>query len=257
MIFAQITDCHIMADPDHPHNQQLRAVVGQINATEEQPGFVVATGDLTNDGEEDQYRQLGQILEGLEMPLYVIPGNHDHRERLLALFRHEGYLPTEPPFMHYAINHHPVRIIALDTKETDEHFGRLCEERLHWLSIRLAEERERPTVIIMHHPPFETGVKIMDVDRCLDGAAFAAVVAKSHNVQRIMCGHVHRPSFVWFAGTIASVCPSTAFHLEPALMVERTDYQLTSEPAAFQLHMWTGESGLVTHTVQVATGEQA
>jgi 3',5'-cyclic-AMP phosphodiesterase len=255
MIFAQITDCHVMADPDHPHNRQLRTVVGQINGIQEEPRFVLASGDLTNDGEADQFQQLGEILGALDMPLYVIPGNHDDREPLLALFRDKGYLPTEPPFMHYAINHHPVRVIALDTKEEGEHFGRLCEKRLRWLSIRLAEEREQPTVIVMHHPPFETGIQIMDVDRCLDGPAFAAIVAKSHNIERILCGHVHRPGFTRFAGTIASICPSTAFHLEPAILVEQKDYLVTREPPAFQLHVWAGEAGLVSHTIQVDMGD--
>lgn len=252
MIFAQITDCHIEADPDHLHNQQLRATVQQINGIKEKPCFVLASGDLANGGTLQQYRQLDEILSHLDMPLYVIPGNHDNRDNMLETFGHKGYLPKEPPFMHYAINHHPVRVIALDTKEGDEHFGRLCEERLRWLSIKLAKERERPTVIVMHHPPFETGVKIMDVDRCLDGPAFADIVAKSHNVERVLCGHVHRPAFTRFAGTIASVCPSTAFHLTPSLMVECKEYQLTDEPAGFQLHVWSGEVGLVSHTINVA-----
>ena len=125
MIFAQITDCHVAADPEHQHNQNLRAVVKQINATEERPRFVLASGDLANNGEPEQYEQLAEILGDLEIPIYVIPGNHDKREGLLAMHGDKGYLPTDPPYMHYAINHHPVRIIALDTKENDEHFGRL------------------------------------------------------------------------------------------------------------------------------------
>ena len=248
MIFAQISDTHVTADADHPHNIQLRAVVQQINATLERPTFVLASGDLANEGQDDEYAQLGEILSGLDMPLYVIP---DNREPLLELYRDKGYLPTDPPFLHYAINHHPVRVIALDTKEGDEQFGRLCEERLRWLSVRLAEDRDYPTVIMMHHPPFETGIKIMDADRCLDGPEFAAVVSKSHNVERILCGHVHRGAFTRFAGTIASVCPSTAFHLEPLINTDVKDYTIIEERPAFQIHLWTGESGLVTHTVRV------
>lgn len=257
MIFAQISDTHVSAEPDHPHNQQLRTVVECINRTREKPAFVLATGDLANCGEGGEYEQLDKILSALDMPLYVIPGNHDNRELLLDLYRNKGYLPIDPPHLHYAINHHAVRIIALDTKEGDEQFGRLCEDRLHWLSVRLAEDRDYPTVIMMHHPPFDTGVKIMDADRCLDGAEFATVVSESHNVERILCGHVHRGAFTRFANTVASVCPSTAFHLEPLINVDSKNYTVVDERPAFQLHMWSGEAGLVTHTIRVPQGYTA
>ncbi len=253
MIFAQISDPHVRAESDHPNNVNLRASVQRINETREKPEFVLATGDLANDGLDGEYEQLGEIFADLDMPLYVIPGNHDQREPLRVLYGRKGYMSTNnPPYIQYAVNHHAVRIIAMDTKEGDEQFGRLCEERLQWLSVVLAEERDQPTVVMMHHPPFDTGIRIMDADRCLDGDELAAVIAKAHNVERVLCGHVHRAVFTRFAGTIASICPSTAFHLEPLLNVDVDDYSVVDEQPAFQLHNWSGETGLVTHTIRVS-----
>ena len=53
-----------------------------------------------------------------------------------------------------------MRLIALDTLVRASH-GELCEERLAWLEARLGES-DRPTVLFMHHPPFDCGIDAFD-----------------------------------------------------------------------------------------------
>ena len=61
----------------------------------------------------------------------------------------------------------------------------------------------------MHHPPFVVGLPAMDA-MGLDGKeAFADVIRGHPQVERIVCGHVHRAITRRFAGTVASSCPST------------------------------------------------
>ena len=42
-----------------------------------QPEVVIASGDLTHRGLRSQHEKAAAFLRGLELPLVVIPGNHD------------------------------------------------------------------------------------------------------------------------------------------------------------------------------------
>lgn len=57
---------------------------------------------------------------------------------------------------------------------------------------RLAEEPDRPTIIIMHQPPSDSGISFIDAYCCRNGARMAAIVSRYAAVERILCGHVHR-----------------------------------------------------------------
>ena len=110
-------------------------------------------------GRPEEYAVLNRLIEPLRMPVYAIPGNHDERRAFKEAFAAHTYLPSDGEFLHYAIEDYPLRLIGLDTTIPGEEGGMMCAERLSWLDARLSEERERPTAIFMHHPPFLTGSK--------------------------------------------------------------------------------------------------
>ena len=86
----------------------------------------------------------------------------------------------------------------------------LCAERLAWLEDVLTSGRERPTVVFMHHPPFRTGIDHMDVIGLAAGDAFGAIIERHPQVERVLCGHLHRAIQVRWRGTLAATAPSTA-----------------------------------------------
>lgn len=161
MMIAQITDTHVQAAPDHlpggDASGRLLKVVRALNATRPMLDLVLVTGDLVNDGGVADYRHLRAILSHLEMPYFVIPGNHDNREALRDVFRQDGYLP-ESGYLQYVVEGFPLRLVGLDTLRENHDGGRLCLDRLHWLERTLEEARETPTVLFMHHVPFLTGL---------------------------------------------------------------------------------------------------
>jgi 3',5'-cyclic AMP phosphodiesterase CpdA len=75
--FAIITDSHLFSQPDHRFDKALIDAVNQVNALTPQPDFVVFTGDIAQNGREDQLVKGKGILSKLKMPLKVIPGEHD------------------------------------------------------------------------------------------------------------------------------------------------------------------------------------
>ena len=255
MILAQITDLHISRPDAAPERRfqtgaHLERCVAHLNALPNRPDLVVATGDLVHAGTPEEYRRLRALLAPLAMPYLVIPGNHDDRAGLRAGFADHDYLPAGAPFLQYVIEDHPLRLIALDTLVPGQVPGALCAERLAWLEARLAEAPGRPTVLLMHHPPFVTGLP--HLDRNGDGvglvgaAALGAIVARHPNIERILCGHIHRPIQVRWHGTVALTAPATAHQF--ALTLGLDEIRPVMEPPACLLHCWSAEHGLTTHT---------
>ncbi len=260
MLIAQITDLHI-STPDSRNDtyfrtaDHLRRAVAHLNALASRPDVVLVSGDLVERGATEEYERLRSILDELAMPVFVIPGNHDRRETLAAAFADRGYLPQDGGFLHYVVDKWPVRLIGLDTTVPKSPGGRLCEERLGWLDARLSEAPERPSLLFMHHPPFVTGIAAMDAMGLEGKAEFAAVVARHPQVERVVCGHVHRPMVRRFGGTVAVTCPSTAHQLALELPPS-PKMGLVMEPPACMLHLWMGpEAGLVSH-LSVIGGER-
>jgi 3',5'-cyclic AMP phosphodiesterase CpdA len=175
-----------------------------------------------------------------------MPGNHDDRATLRRSFADQPYLPQEGEFLQYALDDLPLRLLALDTLIPGESGGRLCQARLDWLSDRLEERPDRPTVIAMHHPPFLTGLTEMDSINCDNSAALGALVVRHRQIERIVCGHVHRPIVVRWAGTVVTTAPATA-HQVTLDLKEGSPTSWIMEPPACHLHYWREGAGLVTH----------
>jgi 3',5'-cyclic-AMP phosphodiesterase len=256
MLIAQLTDLHV-----RPVGQAANGVV-ETNAFTERalrsvaalrpaPDMVVITGDLTECGLPAEYDHLAQMLHRhVPMPVFVIPGNHDRREVLRERLAHLPGVMADRRFVQYAIEGNPVRLVMLDTLVAEAAHGELCGDRLRFLDRTLAAEPERPTIIAMHHPPFASGIGHMDRINLHDAGAFAEVVARHRQVERIICGHVHRPVVARVAHAIASIAPSVAHQVE--LTFDPHDSgAFVFEPPAYQLHRWTPAEGIVSHTVLV------
>jgi hypothetical protein len=72
----------------------------------------------------------------------------------------------------------------------------------------------------------------------------------SPQVERVLCGHLHRPIQARFGGTIASTCPSPAHQIALDLTPD-AEARFKMEPPAFQLHAWRPQTGVITHTAYV------
>ena len=256
MILSQISDTHIKAGRKPAYGVVdtaglLERCVADILKLRQRPDAVIVTGDLVDYGRPDEYGVLRELLAPLTMPLYLMPGNHDERACLRSSFPEHAYLRQWEPFVQYAIEDFPVRLVALDTLVPGKGGGTLCADRLAWLDRTLSARSATPTVVALHHPPFTTGIGHMD-KVALDAAGvtgLAAVIQRHPQVERVIAGHLHRPITVRFAGTVAGTCPSTAHQVALDIAPDaKDDYIL--EPPAYQLHWWNGTQ-LVTHTAYV------
>lgn len=248
MMIVQFSDLHLRP-PGKPAyrvaetNALTARAIAAVRALDPAPDLVVISGDLTDCGLPEEYAELARLIARLPVPVAMIPGNHDRRENLLAAFPDAA---GPGGFIDFTHDLGPTRIIGLDTVVPGASHGALCAARLDALSTALAERPEAPTLIFMHHPPFDCGIRHMDRISLLEGRArLAAIIAANPQVDRIACGHHHRPVQTRFAGTLAQIAPSVA-HQVTLDLTEDGEPSFTMEPPGFLIHRLQ-EDGYVSH----------
>lgn len=250
MILCQLTDLHIRAPGSLAYgrvdtNRYFEDAIGELARIKPAPDAYLLTGDLTDFGRAEEYAALARGVKKLGRPAYLLPGNHDERQAMRRAFPDFAYLQGDAPFLQYRVDLGDYALVALDTVVPGKSHGVLDRARLDWLEANLDDRT--PTVIAMHHPPFITGIGHMDRIGLLEGAReLEAILARHRNIERILCGHLHRSIQARFANTFASTCPSPAHQvtldLDPA---GPSCYRM--EPPGYQLHAWL-DGRLVTHT---------
>ena len=217
MIVAQLTDLHteekgVFAYKVADTNIALRETMDQLHRLRQRPDCVVITGDLANSGKALAYESLGNTLGRLDIPVYIIPGNHDKRE---ALMQYLGrWCPAAPellPHLCYVVDSGPMRLVMLDTSIPDCHHGQMPEAAGPWLEDTLCKS-SKPTLLFMHHVPFRTGMGYMDEP--FENRDMLAAIIREHPHVRLCCGHIHRGLVTGWQGRIAVAAPSVSMQME-------------------------------------------
>ncbi|MBB6227144.1 3',5'-cyclic AMP phosphodiesterase CpdA [Polymorphobacter multimanifer] len=251
MLIAQVTDIHLGFQPDDPaelNRKRFDDVVKTLLALSPRPDLLLATGDITEHGTIASYETFKALCDALPFPTLPALGNHDDRGNFFKVFPDS---PRVGGFLQYCYDAGPLRVVVLDTLEEGRHGGSLDAGRAAWLDARLAEDA-RPTIVVLHHPPIETGNGWMTED--LDAGwveRLRAVVEKHSHIIRLVTGHLHRAIVTGWGGTTLAVCPSSApqvaidfRELDPEMPDGRD--MIVAEGPGFALHYWTGRD-LVTH----------
>jgi 3',5'-cyclic AMP phosphodiesterase CpdA len=252
---VQISDLHVRPPGRTAYGQvdtntMLSNAIAAILRMDPAPAGVIASGDLTDCGLDGEYALLGKLLDELPMPVWVIAGNHDDCAQLQrSLGPRYNFLPSDG-YVQYVVDALPLRLIFLDTTLAGETHGIMCADRLAWLADQLRLGGGRPTMLIMHHPPFLTGVRSMDELRCFNGEEMAAIVRRHPEIERVVAGHYHRPIVVRWAGTVGYVAPSTA-HQVALDLKPGAPTRFVLEPPGLTVHSWSTDTGVVSHIVPI------
>ncbi|MBR4828646.1 MAG: PQQ-binding-like beta-propeller repeat protein [Muribaculaceae bacterium] len=173
---AVLSDIHVT--PGNANEGKLREAVDEINATD--VDAVLVTGDLTNEGSDEQLRNVKGILDGIIHPLYVIPGNHENNWSQSAcktfndLWGADRFVFTIDDLVVVGMNCGPFM------KMGD---GHIKQEDLLWLD---------STLIVMVKP----GMKVLSVNHYpilddLDNYRAYVDILKKYPVITHQCGHYH------------------------------------------------------------------
>jgi 3',5'-cyclic AMP phosphodiesterase CpdA len=256
MLIAQLSDLHIIPPGTRAYgvvdtNPMVERAFAEVAALDPQPDAVILSGDLTDGGSDAEYDILAELIRRhLGMPVYVIAGNHDRREGMKARLGHLPGVTADPKFVHYVVDELPVRLVMLDSIVPFEGHGELCAARLAFLDRALSAAPQKPALVVLHHPPILTGITHMDEVTLRSGKELEAVIRRHPQVERVLCGHVHRPIIARFGGTLVQTSPSVVHQVSLDLRPDGPA-TFTMEPPAFLLHDWRPEARLVSHQVYV------
>ena len=254
MLLAHLSDTHLTTGvlAGRPA-ERFHQALARVRALDPRPDCVVLTGDLADHGEPAEYEAALALLGGLDMPVHVVPGNHDHAPRMLQALAGAGYAraaPEEPERCYYRVDHPGLRLFCCDSSVPGRHDGELGPTQLAWLDRELASDPEVPAILAMHHHPVPSGIAFMDTIMLSDADDLATVLGGHPPVTRILTGHLHRPSAAMFAGALVTSAPST--HLQVHLdlgPLQRLAF--VDEPPGILLHHLQGATAF-THLVPVA-----
>jgi Icc protein len=257
LLIAQISDLHIKRPGALAYGKvdtaaALTRCVATLNTFRPRPELVVISGDLADTPVAEEYEHLKHLLAPLEIGFAAVPGNHDSREQMRAALPKGGYAqPSGALNSLHAVG--PLDLVLLDSSVPGKPHGELEGPTLAWLDVTLALSSTRPALIFLHHPPFVTGIRHMDVQNLRNAGALANVLRRHPRARLVAAGHVHRATVAQFFGIPATICPAPN-HAVALDFEESLPPSLKVEPPAFHLHTWfAGEDfgDLITHHVPI------
>jgi outer membrane protein assembly factor BamB len=173
---AILSDVHVT--PGNANESKLREAVAEINATD--VDAVMLTGDLSNEGSDEQLLNVKSILDGITHPFYIIPGNHENNWSQSAcktfndLWGTDRFVFTVDNLVVVGMNCGPFM------KMGD---GHIKQEDLIWLDSTLnAMVKPGMKVLSVNHYP------ILDD---LDNYRAFVDILKKYPVITHQCGHYH------------------------------------------------------------------
>lgn len=87
LTWAHCGDLHVSHEDEYTSVPRLQALVRDANHyLRGTVDFVFLPGDNANNGTEEQYRRIGEVLDTLVLPVHAIPGDHDFEPGSLDAF---------------------------------------------------------------------------------------------------------------------------------------------------------------------------
>ena len=177
--FAQLTDTHLSVT-NPARTEHLLRTIAHINATDS-IDFVLASGDLTNEGDKTSLELVKSCLDLLKVPYYVIPGNHETKWSSSACTAFTEVFGYE----RFSFDHKGIFFIGFNSgfpmRMAD---GHIALRDIRWITAELKEKgTEQPIIAITHYPIQENDV---------DNWQQILQTIYPYNICLFIGGHYHR-----------------------------------------------------------------
>lgn len=151
--FVQLSDTHwgFEGAPNPEAKVTLKKAVAAVNSLEQQPDFIVFTGDLTHTTDDPVERrkrlaEFREIASHLQVKhVRFLPGEHD-----ASLDQGKAYQEFFGQ-THYTFDHKGIHFIVLDN--VSDPGGSLGEAQLHWLEADLKQLSKHDKIVVLTHRP--------------------------------------------------------------------------------------------------------
>jgi len=234
---GQISDLHIGDDESLVQGIDVRAnfMRGLNSLLEKGIDLLVLSGDLANeDAEPGAYEYVKSVIDSLDIPVCVIPGNHDRIEVMEKHLDLKGKVHNGKCYYRYDIGGRSIFFL-------DSACGEVSPEQLVWLKEEAAKV-DGEILLFVHHPPCFCGHRFMDLrfhmQNMLD---VQKVLADIPNLTHIFVGHYHHEFEVKMGRQVVHVTPASQMQIDPNCPY----FNLESAAPGWQLITW-GENFVET-----------
>jgi len=208
MRLIQLTDIHLGNYPHALVNNfpVYKSFLKVLNsAIKHQPGHLILTGDLSNDGDLESYQLLESILSTTDIPTTILYGNHD---RPCALMHHR---------LHKSFTLGNWQILCLNSVKHNAIWGEgvLSQAELQWLKDTLIYSSQNTLIALHHHPIALSGKDLCWLNQIHleNGEEFLSIVSQFPQVKGIIFGHIHRAFSQQFGHFAVYGCPATCYQV--------------------------------------------
>ena len=142
---------------------------------------------MTNTVDVKSYQALQYILNQISIPIYIALGNHDKRSSFNKVFKK---INSKKPLFYSQILK-GLNLIVLDTSVQGKISGEICDEQFKFLNKNLSQNKNLPSIIMMHHPPKfnKNSPYWISLDEKSTSKLTSELVNK--DILAIICGHIH------------------------------------------------------------------
>jgi Icc protein len=245
---VQITDCHIFATAEKclrgwDTRQSFAAVSSATTEHSAKLDLLLATGDLSQDGTGASYDYLAQKFDGIGVPCFWLPGNHDDIDALRGHFKGQWIHASK----HVLVG--DWQIVLLNSTIKGQVYGRVAATQLEFLSRALNAYPDRHALVCLHHQALDCGSEWLDLKGLRDSARLRAQLALHNNVRAVLWGHVHQESDQVIDDILWMSTPSSCVQFKP----DSKDFALSSEAPGYR-HLSLYADGRIEAAVHRARG---
>ena len=217
LTFLHISDTHICADPpDSPSrlpNRGVEALSSRVRRLPFEIDFILHSGDVCADPLAENYLCARELLRQFELPMYLLPGNHDSAELLKELVD-DGEQMRVLRDDHLQLGGYD--LVTVDSNGIgDTHAPSLLAEQFATFARHMEQTDGRPTIVALHHPLIKTGVEWLDETlRIQNGGPIQDILKRqSHHIVGVFHGHIHQATSSYSDGVLYTCCPSSGSNL--------------------------------------------
>ena len=213
---VQISDTHLFGDKHRKINgsnsyQNLKSVINHVTSLDKKPELIVVSGDLSQDCTFESYQHLANLLNKCGIKYCFFPGNHDDVDVLKKVFD----VNWEKDKVDYSFDINGWSINIIDTSVYPEVLGELSDVQLNNLEKNLKQNKNKPTIIFMHHHPLPVSSKWLDNYILKDAEKFNNIVKSNSQVKAVLFGHIHQVFERNLNGIFYGSAPASCYQVLP------------------------------------------
>lgn len=213
----QITDTHLCGKSsdtllEMDTSDSLNRVIDLLKEEQSTIDFLLATGDIAQDGSDVAYSNFFQALSVLDAPLRWIPGNHDSAAAMDRASAGTGAGEKIVQINNWLI-------VLLDSSVLGQVHGNLSTSELEFLETSLKHADEDSSIdhclLCLHHNPIPASPVWMKGLGLQNGPKFFDKVKKFSKLRCVLYGHIHHELDFIHQGIRCMCSPSTCLQFKP------------------------------------------